>query len=107
MTYEQMKAFQRGNPPFIKCGFVDEDFLHHYVQPVPDDQMAHAKVEKPSTDFNGLSLEQAQVSSKFKYMDALHKADAVAADLTIGERLITELNEVGENTFVSRRFNNK
>lgn len=104
MTYEEMKALQRGNPPLIMCGFVNEDFEHHYVQPVPDDNMAHAKLEKQSTDFNGLSLEQAQVSSKYKYMDPLHKADAVAADLSKGERLITELNEVGENTFVSRRF---
>ncbi len=104
MTYEEMKALQRGYPPFILCGFVDDNFEHHYVQPVPDDQMAHAKSEKPSTDFNGLSLEQAAVSSRYKYMDPLHKADAVAADLSKGERLITELNEVGENTFVSRRF---
>lgn len=104
MTYQQMKDLQRGNPPFFQCGFITEDFEHHYVQPIPEDMMAHNKSEKPSTDFNGLSIEQVAGMAKFKYMDALHKADAVAQDFNKASRLITEYNETGESTFVSRRL---
>lgn len=104
MTIQEMKNMQHGFPPFIACGYVSEDFIHHYVQPIPDDAMAHAKQAKPSTDFNGLSLEQAAIAERYKYMDKLHKPDAINADLARGERLITEFKEVGENTFVSRRI---
>lgn len=107
MTYKQMKDLQRGNPPFFQCAIITADFEHHYVQPIPDDMMAHSKSEKPSTDFNSLSIEQAAGMTKFKYMDSLHKADAVAQEFNKATRLITEFNETGESTFVSRRISKK
>ena len=104
MTIEELKQLQRGFPPFIACGFTQTDFQHHYVQPIPDDQMAHQHTEKPDTSFNGISLEQAAALGRFKNMDSLHKADAIAADFKKSKRLSTEFNEIGENAFVSRRL---
>ena len=104
MTIEELKLMQRGFPPFIACGFTQTDFQHHYVQPLPDDQMAHVKVDKPDNSFNGISLEQAAALGRFKNMDALHKADAIAADFKKSQRLTTEFNELGENAFIARRL---
>lgn len=104
MTIQELKALQSGFPPFYSFGFVSHDFQHHYVQPIPDDQMTHQKVEKPDTNFNGISLEQCASLGRFKNMDALHKADAIAADFEKSKRLNTELNEIGENDFISRRL---
>ena len=104
MTIEELKNMQRGFPPFIACGTVNTNFEHHYVQPLPDDQMAHAKTEKADNVYNGISLEQAAALGRFKNMDSLHKADAIAADFKKSQRLTTELNEIGESAFMSRRL---
>lgn len=104
MTIEELKQMQLGYPPFYACGVVNTDFQHHYVQPIPDDQMAHAKTEKADTLYNGISLEQAASLGRFKNMDSLHKADAIAADFNKSKRLNTEFQEIGENAFVSRRL---
>lgn len=104
MTIEELKQMQRGCPPFFACGIVNNDFEHHYVQPIPDDQMAHTKAEKPDTSFNGISLEQSAALGRFKYMDPLHKADAIAADFQKSQRLNTEFKEIGESAFISRRL---
>ena len=104
MTIEELKQMQLGIPPFYYEGTVDTSFLHHYVQPTPDDQMAHAKTENPDTSFNGISLEQAAALGRFKNMDALHKADAIAAEFQKSQRLSTEFKEIGENAFISRRL---
>ena len=104
MTIEELKNMQLGFPPFIACGTINTKFEHHFVQPIPDDQMAHVKTEKVDNVYNGISLEQAAALSRFKNMDSLHKADAVAADFKISQRLNTELKEIGENAFVSRRL---
>ena len=104
MTIDELKQMQHGFPPFYACGIVNSDFQHHYVQPIPDDQMAHAKVENPDTSFNGISLEQAAALGRFKNMDALHKADAIAADFQKSQRLNTEFKEIGESAFISRRL---
>lgn len=108
MTYDQMKALQRGCPPFVMCDFVGVSSIHQrYVQPIPEDNMAHVKQEKSDTLFNGLSLEQVQGVSKFRNMDSLHKADAVAADFGRGERLFSEAKEIGASAFISRRLSSK
>ena len=104
MTIEELKLMQQGYPPFYECGTVISQFNHRYVQPIPDDQMAHAKVENPDTSFNGISLEQAAALGRFKNMDALHKADAIAADFQKSQRLNTEFKEIGETSFISRRL---
>lgn len=104
MTIEELKQMQRGFPPFFACGFAQSDFLHHYVQPIPEDQMAHQKVENPDTNFNGISLEQCAALGRFKNMDALHKADAIAEDFKKSQRLNTEFKEIGENAFIARRL---
>lgn len=104
MTIQELKALQAGNPPFFACGFVSTEFQHHYVQPIPDDQMAHQKFENPDTSYNGISLEQCASLGRFKNMDALHKADAIAADFNKSQRLNTEFNEIGENAFIARRL---
>ena len=104
MTIEELKNMQRGVPPFILCGYANTNFEHHYVQPIPDDQMAHVKTEKADNVYNGISLEQAAALGRFKNMDSLHKADAVAADFRKSQRLNTEFKEIGENAFVSRRL---
>lgn len=104
MTIEELKQMQHGFPPFYACGVINSNFQHHYVQPIPDDQMAHAKFEQPDTSFNGISLEQAASLGRFKNMDSLHKADAIAADYQKSKRLNTEFQEIGENAFVSRRL---
>ena len=106
MTTEVLKEMQRGNPPFFASGVIISDFQHHYVQPIPDDQMAHTKAEKPDRTYNGLSLEQAAALGRFKNMDALHKADAIASDFNKSQRLISELKEIGESAFISRRIKN-
>lgn len=104
MTIEELKQMQFGFPPFYSCGFVNTNFLHHYVQPIPDDQMAHVKTEKADTVYNGISLEQAAALGRFKNMDELHKADAIAADFNKSTRLTTEYKEIGESAFISRRL---
>lgn len=104
MTTEELKQMQRGFPPFIACNFVNADFQHKYVQPLPDDQMAHAKTEKADTVYNGISLEQSASLGRFKNMDALHKADAIAADYKKSIQLNTEFKEIGESAFISRRL---
>lgn len=104
MTLQELKAMQLGFPPFFASGFVSTEFQHHYVQPIPDDQMAHQKVENLDTNFNGISLEQCAFLGRFKNMDALHKADAIATDFTKSERLKTEFKEIGENSFIARRI---
>ncbi len=107
MTIQELKAMQAGSPPFFACGFVSTEFLHHYVQPIPDDQMAHQKVEKADTNYNGISLEQCASLGRFKNMDALHKADAIATDFQKSKTLNIEFNEIGESAFISRRLNSK
>ena len=62
------------------------------------------KTEKPDMVYNGISLEQAAALGRFKNMDSLHKADAVAADFNKSQRLNTELKEIGESAFISRRL---
>lgn len=104
MTIDELIQMQRGFPPFFACGTTQYSFLHHYVQPIPDDQMAHQKVEKADTNFNGISLEQCAALGRFKYMDSLHKADAVASDYNISKKLNTEFNQIGESAFISRRL---
>lgn len=104
MTISELKQMQCGYPPFYLFGFFDKDFQHHYVQPIPDDQMAHVKTEKADNVYNGLSLEQAADIGRFKNMDALHKADAIAADFNRSKRLNIEFNEIGESAFISRRL---
>ena len=104
MTIQELKAMQAGYPLFFACGFVSTEFQHHYVQPIPDDQMAHQKVENPDTNFNGISLEQCAALGRFKNMDALHKADAIAADFDKSKRLNSEYTEIGENAFIARRI---
>lgn len=104
MTLEQLKLMQRGYPPFYACGEINTNFEHHYVQPIPDDQMAHYKTEKVDMVYNGISLEQSAALGRFKNMDSLHKADAIAADFNKSQRLNTEYNEIGESAFVSRRL---
>ncbi len=104
MTLEELKQMQHGFPPFYACGVVNTNFQHNYVQPIPDDQMAHVKTEKADTVYNGISLEQAAALGRFKNMDALHKADAIAADYNKSKRLYTEFQEIGESAFVSRRL---
>lgn len=104
MTKEELKQLQNGFPPFYAFGAVDINFQHHYVQPVPVDEMAHAKIEKPDNVYNGISLEQAAALGRFKNMDILHKADAIAADFNNSKRLNTEFNEIGESAFISRRL---
>lgn len=104
MTIEELKLMQHGFPPFYACGLINDKFEHHYVQPIPDDQMAHSKTEKLDTAYNGISLEQAAALGRFKHMDSLHKADAIAADFNKSKRLNAELTEIGESAFVSRRL---
>lgn len=104
MTISDLKQMQLGYPPFFAYGVVDFNFQHHYVQPIPDDQMAHAKSEIPDNVYNGISLEQAAALGRFKNMDSLHKADAVAADFKKSKLLNTEFNEIGESAFISRRL---
>lgn len=104
MTVEELKNMQRGYPPFIACNIINTQFEHHYVQPFPEDLMAHFKTEKADNVYNGISLEQAAALGRFKNMDSLHKADAVAADFKKSQRLNTELTEIGESAFVSRRL---
>ncbi len=105
MTLEELRNMQRGYPPFILCGTINTTFEHHFVQPIPDDQMAHIKTEKADNVFNGISLEQAAALGRFKNMDSLHKADAIAADYKQSQRLNTEFKEIGESAFMSRRLN--
>ena len=104
MTIEELKQMQRGFPPFYACGEINPQFVHHYVQPIPDDQMTHYKTEKPDMVYNGISLEDAAALVRFKNMDSLHKADAIAADFNKSQRLTTEFNEIGASAFVSRRI---
>lgn len=104
MTIDELKSIQCGYPPFVSCGIINTNFEHHFVQPIPDDQMAHTKTEKPDYVYNGISLEQAAALGRFKNMDTLHKADAIAADFKKSQRLNTEFKEIGENAFVSRRL---
>lgn len=104
MSIEELKQMQHGYPPFFACGEINTDFQHHFVQPIPDDLMEHAKTEKADTNFNGLSLEQCASMARFKNMDALHKADAVAADYRKSQRLATEFNEIGREAFIARRI---
>ena len=104
MTIDELKNLQHGFPPFYACGVLNTNFQHHYVQPTPDDQMAHAKSEKADNVYNGISLEQAAALGRFKNMDSLHKADAIAADFNKSKRLNTEFNEIGESAFISRRL---
>lgn len=104
MTISELKQLQYGFHPFFACGVLDNNFQHHYVQPIPDDQMAHSKSEIPDNVYNGISLEQAASLGRFKNMDALHKADAIAADFEKSKRLNTEFNEIGESAFISRRI---
>lgn len=104
MTLEELKQMQLGFPPFYSCGEINTNFIHHYVQPTPDDQMAHYKTEKADMVFNGISLEQAAALGRFKNMDPLHKADAIAADFKKSLRLNSELKEIGESSFISRRL---
>lgn len=104
MTIEELKKMQHGYPPFFACDIVNHDFQHHYVQPIPEDQMAHYKTEKPDTSYNGISLEQAAALGRFKNMDSLHKADAIAADFKKSLCLNSELKEIGESAFISRRL---
>lgn len=104
MTIDELKLLQHGFPPFYASGVVNLEFQHHYVQPIPDDQMAHSKTEKPDHVYNGISLEQAAALGRFKNMDALHKADAIASDFNNSQRLNTEFKEIGESAFVSRRL---
>lgn len=104
MNLEELKQLQRGFPPFYACGEINTKFEHHYVQSIPDDQIAHYKTEKPDTVYNGISLEQAAALGRFKNMDSLHKADAIANDFNKSQRLNTELKEIGESAFVSRRL---
>lgn len=104
MSIEELKQMQQGNPPFFACGVINTEFQHHFVQPIPEDLMAHAKTEKADTNYNGLSLEQCASMARFKNMDALHKADAVAADYRKSQRLVTEFNEIGKEAFLARRI---
>lgn len=104
MTYDEMKALQRGFPPFITLGILDIDFVHHYVQPIPEDNMAHIKQEVPDNSYNGLSILEMQGMNKFKYMDSLHKADAISDEYKRSNRLLTELKETGQNSFINRRL---
>lgn len=104
MTIPELKQMQFGFPPFFACGFFDSNFQHHYVQPIPNDEMAHLKTEKADNVYNGISLEQAAAIGRFKNMDSLHKADAIAADFNKSKRLNTEFNEIGESAFISRRL---
>lgn len=105
MTLEELKQMQRGFPPFDSCRSVNSNFQHHFVQPIPDDQMSHTKTEMPDNLYNGVSLEQAAALGRFKYMDSLHKADAIAADFQKSQRLNSEFQEIGESAFISRRLN--
>lgn len=104
MSIEQLKQMQHGYPLFFACGVINTEFQHHFVQPIPEDLMAHAKTEKADTNFNGLSLEQCASMARFKNMDALHKADAVAADYQKSQRLATEFKEIGKDAFMARRI---
>ena len=104
MTIDELIQMQRGFPPFFACGTTQVAFQHHYVQPIPDDQMAHQKVEKEDTNYNCISLEQCAALGRFKNMDALHKADAIASDYFHSKRLNTEFKEIGESAFVARRL---
>ncbi len=104
MTIDELKNMQLGYPPFIACGTINSNFEHHFVQPIPDDQMAHVKTEKADNLYNGISLEQAAALGRFKNMDSLHKADAIASDFKKSQRLSTEFKEIGESSFVSRRL---
>lgn len=105
MTYQEMIELQRGCPAFVMYGTIPScNSTPHYVQPVSDDQMAHSKSESPDNSFNGLSIADVQGVQKYKNMDALHKADAVARDLSKSERLGAELKEIGADAFASRRL---
>lgn len=103
MTYREMVLHQRGVFSRASCTGSCSSF-HPYVQPIPEDNMAHVKQEKSDTVFNGLSLSDVADNGKYRDMDALHKADAVVADLGRGERLGAELKEVGADVFASRRL---
>lgn len=103
MTYSEMVLHQRGVHFRASCTGSCSSF-HPYVLPIPEDDMAHVKQEKSDTVFNGLSLADVADNGKYRNMDALHKADAVAADLGRGERLGVELKEVGADVFASRRL---
>lgn len=108
MTYEEMKKLQRNNPPFVMYGCMKSASSKHiYVQPLPQDLMAHSKQEPADTKFNGLSLSDVEGARKFKGMDALHKADAVAAELHRSEQLTSELKEVGASNFITNRSKRK
>ena len=104
MTYDEMKALQRGFPPFISFGSVNTDFVHHYVQPIPDDNMSHTKQELPDNTYNGLSIAEMLGMNKFKYMDSLHKADAISIEYNRSNRLFSELTETGQSSFINRRL---
>lgn len=105
MTLDEMKSLQNGHPNFIYTGISNTDFEHKYVQPIPNDIMAHNKQELPDTNYNGLSIFEMQGISKFKYMDSLHKADAINAEFKQSNRLLSELEEIGQSSFINRRLN--
>lgn len=100
MTIEEYKMLAFGHKHISPRGLtlvVD----HHYVAPTPHDQMAHARMEVPATDFNGLSCADVQISSKYRYADSLHKPDIVASDFERGKRTASAVKKVGLNTFIS------
>lgn len=104
MTLDELKQMQHGIPPYFPCCVINPNFQHHYVQPIPADDMAHTKTEKPDNVYNGISLEQAAALGRYKNMDSLHKADAISAEFTKSKRLKAELKEIGESAFISRRL---
>lgn len=100
MTIEEYKMLAFGHKHISPRGLslvCDQ----YYVVPTPDDRMAHARSEVPSTDFNGLSCVDVQMSSKYRYADSLHKPDIVAADFERGKRTASAVKKVGLNTFIS------
>ena len=73
---------------------------HIYVAPHPDDNMAHQFTDKPGT-FNGLSIEDVAVASKYRYCDNLHRPDIVQRDFSRGSKLLSVAQKVGLDKFIN------
>lgn len=73
---------------------------HNYVSPHPDDNMSHQFTDKPGT-FNGLSIEEVSVASKYRYCDDLHRPDIVQRDFSRGSKLLSVAQKVGLDKFIN------
>lgn len=73
---------------------------HNYVSPHPDDAMMHQFSDKPGT-FNGLSIEDVSVASKYRYCDDLHRPDIVQRDFSRGSKLLSVAKKVGLDNFIN------